>query len=190
MPDCGKSIIKKELPTKGELGETGMQEKRAELRKRTTGQTVRTFIANEWTLEYDLAYFGLAEDVYVAARLAKKDEALAKKGEDLDEQRTKAEEQEALTGFNSLLQEAKNHASNCLADDRTTQEYLSAKVYALFETGTKASKTISAQYLAGALENKKLTPNDWRKVLPLYLVEAIDYVTGKVDAARNTGICE
>ena len=76
-----------------------------------------------------------------------------------------------------------NCLKNGLADGCAYKELLATKVYALFTTGTKASKTISAQYLAGALEDKKLTPDAWREVLPLYLVEAIDYVTGAVDAA-------
>lgn len=183
MPDCGKSVIKKELPTKGELGEAGLTARRTALSEKTTGQTVKTFIANEWTLEYDLAYFGLAKDVYVAAQLAKIDEALAKKGNDLDEVMAKAEEQKALTDFNSLEQETSDDTSNSLADGCAYKELLATKVYALFTTGTKASKPISAQYLAGALEGKELTPDDWRKLLPPYLVEAIDCVTGTVDAA-------
>lgn len=182
MPDCGKSIIKKELPTKGDIGEAGFKEKRVELSKKTTGQTVETFIADEWTLEYDLAYFGLAKDVYVAAHLAKRDEALAKKGDDMDEETTKAEAQKALTGFNSLEQEAKNQISSSSANGNTYQELLATKVYALFTNGTKASKPITAQYLAGALEGKKLTPEVWRKLLPPYLVAAIDYATGAVAA--------
>ena len=86
------------------------------------------------------------------------------------------------------MQEAKNHASNCLTDGSTEKEYLAARVYALFENRTKASKTISAQYLAGALENKQLTPDAWREVLPPYLVEAIDYVTGKVDPTSDAAV--
>lgn len=188
MPDCAKLVIKKDIPTKGELGESGLKQKRVELRKKTNGQTVKTFIADEWTLEYDLAHFGLAEDVYVAARLAKKDEALAKKGEDLDEQKTMEEKQAALTDFNSLSQKLQNDASSGLTDGCTNQELLATEAYALFTTGTKASKTISAQYLAGALENKQLTPDAWRIVLPPYLVAAIDYVTGTVDAAPDTDV--
>ena len=188
MPDCAKLTIKTDLPTKGDLGESGLKQKRVDLLKKTNGQTVKTFIADEWTLEYDLAHFGLAEDVYVAARLAKKDEALAKKGEDLDEPKTMEEKQAALTDFNSLVQEAQNDTSNGLADGCTYQEYLATKVYALFTTGTKASKTISAQYLAEALENKQITSDTWRKKLPPYLVDAIDYVTGTVDAVPNAGI--
>jgi len=181
MPNCGKSIIKKKLPTKGALGETGLKEKRVELSKKTTGQMVITFIADEWTLEYDLAYCGHAQDVYVAAHLAKRDEYLATKGNDLDEQRIKIEKQKALTRFNSLELKSKNEISNGSANNSTYQELLATKVYALFTSGTKASKPITAQYLARALEDKQLTPDDWRKLLPPYLIEAIDYVTGAVD---------
>ena len=186
MPDCGKSIINKDIPSKGELKELGLKEKRVELSKKTTGQTVKTYIANEWTMEYDLAYFGLAQDVYVAAHLAKKDEALAKKGDDLNEQTTKAEKQKALICFNNLEQEANNDTSNGLINGSTYQELLATKVYALFTTGTKASKPITAQYLSEILEGKQLTPEAWRKVLPPYLVEAIDYVTNVVGAAPKT----
>lgn len=187
MPDCGKSIIDKDLPTKGELGHAGLMARRNALSAKTTGQTVKTFVANEWTLEYDLAYFGLAKDVYVTACLARRDEALARKGDDFNEETIKAEEQNALKGFTRLEQEAANGAPSCVADACTNQELLATKVYASFTTGTKASKSISAQYLAGALEGKQLTPEDWRKVLPPYLVEAIDYVTGVTDATFKAG---
>lgn len=182
MPDCAKSIIKTSISTKGELSATGLEGKRVELGKKTNGQTVKTFIADEWTLEYDLAYFGLAQDVYMAAHLAKKDEALAKKGDDLNEILIIAEEREASADFNSLKQEVQD-SSNGLAD----KELLATKVYAQFTNGTKASKPIAAQYLAGRLLDKqqkeKLSTECWRRMIPTYLVEAIDYVTSTVDAA-------
>jgi len=191
MPNCGKSPIEKSLPTKGELGEAGMKAKREKLSKKTTGQTVKTFIADEWTLEYDLAYFGLAKEIYVAAHLARSDEALAKKGEDLNEETINIERQSALKGFTSLEAKASNDASSGLADGCTCQELLATHVYALFTTGTKASKTITAQYLAGALESEqeieKRTSEEWRKLLPPYLVNAIDYVTGAVSAEAKAG---
>ena len=188
MPDCGKSIIKKNLPTKEELGASGLKEKHEKLCKKTTGQKVKTFIANEWTLEYDLAHFGLAKDVYMAGHLAIRDESLAKKGDDLNEETTETENQRALTSFNSLEQEAKQAISSDLANGCTVEEFLATQVYALFTNGTKASKPITAQYLARALEDKILTPDDWRKVLPPYLVEAIDYVTSTVDVAPNMDV--
>ena len=192
-PNCAKSVITKKLPIKEELGEAGLRKKVDELCKKTTGQTVKTFVANEWTLEYDLAYFGLAEEVYVAARLAKKDASLAKKGENLDEQITNTVKQEAINDFEGLNQKFQDHKSKCSAVGCSHKKtYYAIEAYSQFENGTKASKTIAAQYLASLLdENKKeLTPEDWRKVFPPYLVQAIDYVTSPIGAASNSGIPE
>lgn len=89
MPNCAVEITGKSLPTKAEFSQTELAEKKTALRKKTSGQMVETFVADEWTLEYDLAFSGLAEDVYVAACLAKKDAALAKKGKDFDNKKVK-----------------------------------------------------------------------------------------------------
>ena len=187
MPDCGNSIIKKSIPTKEKLGDSGMEKKRVELNKKTTGQMVKTFIADQWTLEYDLAYFGLAEDVYVAVRLTRQDVTHAKKGNTIDDAAITTVRQKALKDFKNLEEKTRTETLTDLVNGCAYKELLATKVYALFTTGTKASKPISAQYLAGALLNKqeieKLTFDDWRKLLPTYLIEAIDYVTGAVDAA-------
>lgn len=179
MPDCAKLTIKKDLPTKKGLGASGLSQRRTDLGKKTNGQSVKTFIANEWTLEYDLAYFGLAEEVYVAACLAKKDDALAKKSEDLDVNKLEEEKKTALADFKNLAQTVKDEAAKGVNTNEAQAELLATKVYELFTNGTKSSKTISAQYLAAALESKNptLTPDAWRKALPSYLIEAIDYVT-------------
>lgn len=195
MPDCAPVIIEKvkqhdvwpeknsrRWRAKADFVAGELEAHRQAIQSKATGQRVETFIANEWTLEYDLAYFGLAKEVYVAAHLAKKDEALAEKGKDLNAETATTVEQKALTDFKGLEQEASNSTSVGLADGCAYKELLATKVYALFTTGTKSSKTITAQYLAGALEDKKLAPDAWRKMLPPYLVEAIDYVTGAVDA--------
>lgn len=59
-------------------------------------------------------------------------------------------------------------------------DVLASKVYAQFATGSKASKSIAAQYLALILEEKfkDSKPDLIRKMLPEYLVSAIDHVTG------------
>lgn len=207
MPDCAPEIIgninpNEEWPekkdrrwrAKADFTAKEIEKHYEEIRAKASGQRVKTFVANEWTLEYDLAYFGLAKDAYVAAHLAKRDEALAKKGDDLNGKTTKAEEQKALKDFNSLAQEANNNTSNGLAEGCTLKELLATQVYALFVTGTKASKPIAAQYLAGRLVDKQQKENystdDWRGILPYYLVEAIDYVTDTVDAAPNADVWE
>ena len=50
--------------------------KHREQLKKSDGQSVQTFVADYWTLEYDLARCGLAEQVYIAACLAKNDDSL------------------------------------------------------------------------------------------------------------------
>ena len=37
---------------------------------------MKTFVSDEWTLEYDLAHAGLAKDMWVAAHLAKEDDQI------------------------------------------------------------------------------------------------------------------
>jgi len=181
MPDCGVMFTGKSLPTKGELGKKGMDEKSEVLCKKTAGQQVKTFISDEWTLEYDLAYSGLCEDLYVAAHLAKKDEALAKKGEQLCEEKLSSEIADAKEAFKALEQETNEAVDSGNACGCTNREVLAAKVYGQFTNGTKASKTIAAQYLAEGLLKKRqenvLNSDNLRSKLPNYLVAAIDYVT-------------
>ena len=160
---------------------------------KASGQYVKTFVSDEWTLEYDLALgpkdkagsfsTGLAEDVFVAARLAANDEAIH------EDKRTIADvEATALSEFASIK-------SNVQAKDGcTVQEVLASQVYAMFADGT-ASKAIAAQYLAERLRaaNKvgKLTSKELRNRLPTYLTAAIDYVTGvaaRADAVTNNQV--
>jgi putative ATP-dependent endonuclease of OLD family len=160
---------------------------------KASGQYVKTFVSDEWTLEYDLALgpkdkagsfsAGLAEDVFVAARLAANDEAIH------EDKRTIADvEATALSEFASMK-------SNVQAKDGcTVQEVLASQVYAMFADGT-ASKAIAAQYLAERLRaaNKvgKLTSEELRNRLPTYLTAAIDYVTGvaaRADAVTNNQV--
>ena len=132
---------------------------------KVSGQSVSTFVADDWTLEYDLANTELAEEIYVAARLAKADEEIC--------DRTKIREEverEARDGF-AAFPDDNARASN---------------IYAQFahKTRSTASKAIAAQYLAELLETK--TPvvwgvGKWETVLPSYLVEAIKHVTPNVE---------
>ena len=88
MPDCAPAILglttgdddeKWKSPTRrwkalrdfgggDKTPEQALNERRARLQS-NDGQSVRTFISDHWTLEYDLAFCGLAEEVYVAASL-------------------------------------------------------------------------------------------------------------------------
>ena len=158
---------------------------RESIKEKASGQGVTTFVADKWTFEYDLAYYGLAEEVYVAASLAKRDEALAREGRELDE----TDARNAKEAFENLQREVKEEGAKDKLPGASEQELLATKVYALFTTGAKASKTISAQYLAGLLEHRTCTEAEWREALPSYLVQAIEYVTGTVNA-RPKGMGE
>ena len=87
--------------------------------KEHDGQSVMTFVADHWTLEYDLAYCGLAEQVYVAASLARNDDPL-------NEERKKRDDviADAKAEFASLKSEAGG-------DDAA----LCSRIYRLFHSG-------------------------------------------------------
>lgn len=179
MPDCGREITGMSLPTKTKLGNDNLRKKRDAIRDKTSGQCVQTFVADEWTLEYDLAFSGLAEDVYVAAHLAKKDKAL-------DVSKLSLETEAALAAFRRIDAEARQAVDGGNAYGSSYKEVLAATVYAQFTKGKKASKAIAAQYLAERLKTKfrsqKLTAAELRVAIPKYLADAIDYVTESKDA--------
>ncbi|MCW5777145.1 MAG: AAA family ATPase, partial [Phycisphaeraceae bacterium] len=174
MPDCAPKITEKRGHTRASLGTDRVEEKRRALRDKAFGQYVKTFVAEGWTLEYDLAISGLAQDVFVAATLARKDDSL--RDETLD-----SATREAEAAFAALEAEIRSPGNGAGAQAHDDEEVLASKIYALFTTGTKASKAIAAQYLARRLEdkikNEELTAETLRERLPKYLIEAIDYVT-------------
>jgi putative ATP-dependent endonuclease of OLD family len=136
------------------------------------GQSVKTFVSDSWTLEYDLAYCGFAEEVYVAASLAINDDPVneeKKKRTDIDVS--------ARTAFKEMEAEVKG--------DRAA---LCTRVYQLFHSGG-ASKAIGAQYLAETLsEAGKKAEFDkaaFAAKLPRYIVEAIGHVIGPATATGN-----
>ena len=132
--------------------------------KENDGQHVRTFVADHWTLEYDLARCGLSEQVYVAACLAKNDDPLndGKKAYD-------SIETQAMTDYKILKSDA--------GDDG---EVLCSQIYRLFHAGN-ASKAVAAQYLSETLprycKSGGIDTAEFRSLLPTYVVDAIDYVT-------------
>lgn len=176
MPDCAPVIIGKikegdRLPDKAKRGwraksdftEEQIAAHREKIRQRASGQKVESFVSDEWTLEYDLAYFGLAEDVWIAAHLAKADDRIS-----------------AGTRAKSVVEKVAKRRFKKMTAQNPQKEQLASNIYALFTTGTKASKAIAAQYLAERLEqrvkNGELTPETLKGRLPPYLVTAIEYV--------------
>jgi len=175
MPDCAPEIIGKveegedwpdkaqrKWRAKSDFTEEELTAHRATIREKASGQKVETFIAEEWTLEYDLAYAGLAEDVWVAAHLARKDSQINVGNIERD-----AVETEARETFASLTAQG------------LQEDVLASKVYSLFTTGTSASKAVAAQYLAERLENLiaqgELAAETLKTKLPAYLVAAIEH---------------
>ncbi len=199
MPDCAPAILgklKKDAAWPGTSGrrwrakrdigdDNALTAHRDEKTAKASGQYVKTFVADEWTFEYDLALGppnkdgtfsgGLAEDVFVAAWLSDNDDAInSGKVVIADVENT------ALKEFASL-KEAVVAKDGC-----AVQEVLASNVYAKF-ANDGVSKAVAAQYLAERLQTRyktgQLTRGDLRKRLPRYLINAIDYVTGAESAA-------
>ena len=149
----------KELPTFDNDFTPGKLKEIESKLKANDGGPVRTFVSPAWTLEHDLALCGLAEDVHVAIQLAReanrKPDGLT--GADFDETETKARA------------EYKGWAG--------TPEEIAAKVYEDLFRG-RASKAEAAQFLAEILRRRVPKPRALRRMLPNYLTDAIDYLTG------------
>jgi putative ATP-dependent endonuclease of OLD family len=139
-------------------------------------QSVRTFVSDHWTLEYDLAFCGLAQEVHRAACLAiDEDKILASPG------RRAQVEADAHAAFVELEKEAHG--------DRSV---LCTRICKLFYSGG-ASKAIAAQYLAEALDAASQSA-DFDKAafasrVPRYIQDAVAHVRNTVpeSAAPNGG---
>jgi putative ATP-dependent endonuclease of OLD family len=181
MPDCAPEITKRIKPgdqwpekahrrwrAKGDFTPDQLIQRRADIRAKASGQRVETFVADEWTLEYDLAYAGLARDVWLAVHLADADERISE-----GKVKRFAVIRKALRAFVELT------------STNTSPEELASRVYAPFLTNSQISKATAAQYLAWILEGRnrrgQITPRELRGMLPRYIVEAIEYVTPTVD---------
>lgn len=143
-----------------------LEERRVRLQS-NDGQSVRTFISDHWTLEYDLAFCGLAEEVYVAASLAKNDAPL-------NAEKKKRPE---------VVSAAQKAFKNIEAVTNGDRMVLCTRVYQLFHSGD-ASKAIAAQYLAELLAHRGVADgfdkDAFATMLPRYLIDAIKHATGIV----------
>lgn len=174
MPECAPSIVKRyrskeEWPdiskrrwyVESDFSTQQLQERRDAIRSKASGQHVRTFVSDKWTLEYDLAYFGLSRDVWISAHLAKADEQI-----NAGDRTTMSVIRSAIRSFARL--------ENVTASERASY------VYQIVSEST-VSKATTAQYLASILEARhrkgQLHANTLRSTLPPYLVQAIEYVT-------------
>jgi putative ATP-dependent endonuclease of the OLD family len=190
MPDCAPQILgrvdgdddarwtssRRRWKARRHFGDagSGQEEALADHRKRlATGDhaNVRTFVSDQWTFEYDLAFSGLAEEVFIAVELTSQDNAINAGTRDRG-----AAEATARSNYQEL-------AAECGGDwDR-----LCSTVYSGLANGT--SKAVAAQYLAEILEDRVRsdgTPEAGSmlaKQLPDYLVAAIRWATRSGDPA-------
>lgn len=209
MPDCAPGILEKVKAGEGFPatskrrwraksdfdGQTALEEHRNQKADKASGQRVKTFVSDEWTLEYDMALGpkdengsftgGIAEDVFVAACLAQNDDGI-----------NSGKKCPAVLTRSAMEEFAKLRGSSKENDGCTSEEVLASKVYATFTKST-VSKAVTAQYLAERLKWKHdkhgLTSDDLRNLLPKYLTEAIDHVTpsrDNADAAPNEEVTD
>lgn len=166
---------------------TKLNEHKEKIKSKAHGQNVKSFVADEWTLEYDLAFANdnaLAEEVYIAAQLAIWDE-----GDNYSEKTAKEKINKAQAKYTALKKKADKLAADKGWDKN---EVLASKVYAMYVTGSKASKSIAAQYLCGIIMDKITLEKtyDLRTKLPGYIVDAIDYVTSNLRIVSASKINE
>ena len=168
MPDCAPAILGLLKPDgskppnrrwrcKADFPGARLADKRSQIVERESGQSVKTFVADEWTLEYDLAFCGLSEEVHLAASLADAD----------------GTQRSFISVARRAVLEYRRQLASLPEDEAAT------RTFSLFHGG--ASKAIGAQCLAGILEHGmkrgKYDTARLRTILPHYLVAAIDYAT-------------
>ncbi|QUT04505.1 hypothetical protein KFK14_15800 [Sphingobium phenoxybenzoativorans] len=126
--------------------------------RRDVGDPVDAFIADSWTLEFDLALRPeLAESVHQAVQLAK----------------TSSRKPERLA---KIVEKASETYAGWKEASLSATE-IAVKIYQPVHD-KEASKAEVAEQLAAILRKRSDTPEQMRDRLPPYLVRAIDYVTG------------
>lgn len=177
MPDCAPEMIGYTKPgqewpakkgrrwrAKKDFEPGKLEERRERLRGKASGQRVATFVSDEWTFEYDLAYAGLAREVWVAGRLAAADDRISAL---------------KVTRF-AVAREALRDLVK-LVDNCPDMEVLATKIYEPFLLDSRISKATAAQYLACILqaryERGRMKSEELRKMLPRYIVDAVEHVT-------------
>lgn len=164
MPDCAPAIcLRSEYADKTKWPESrkwktesdypkqeGKDAYIKEIKDRADGQLVKTFIANNWTFEYDLALSGLSEELI---------EAIVRTRYVPDNRSAKIEEIQSKY------------------DKYASAEEKASYLYGFFADGT-TSKAEVAQQMADILEKKYQNNTDVLQTkLPAYLKDAINYVT-------------
>lgn len=155
-PQEAKALVGERL-TENELKPEEIAARQKTL-KRDIGDPVDAFIADSWTLEFDLALQPeLAQSVHQAVQLAK----------------TSSRKPEFLA---KIVTKANETYAEWVAVGLTATE-IAVKIFQPVHD-KEASKAEVAEQLAAILRRRTDTPEEMRERLPSYLVRAIDYVTG------------
>ncbi|MEQ8554911.1 MAG: AAA family ATPase [Cyclobacteriaceae bacterium] len=146
---------------------------REKAEKRYSGQTVKTFVAKAWTLEYDLACSKLREDLYLALRYAIYIKNSDKYG--LTEQKRENAQKKVSDDISKW--EAK------WKDDARKNEKIAFNIYNDIMLKKGQLKSITAQCLANIIGSKNGSEKEnLREILETddylkYLIDAIKYAT-------------
>lgn len=175
MPDCAPAICinetydkkenwpKKNRKWKVESEITNKGEYLHTIEEKASGQNVKTFIPEQWTLEYEIAANGLGEEMLktIAGMRVRKNKDQEK------------EEDEKARIVEEYMQEY---------DGYQDKEAKSSYVYSFF-SHKLVSKAEFAQQFSFDLETifKGKKVQDIVNLLPRYLVEAIEYVTDEIE---------
>lgn len=187
LPDCARERLGPEsesgddgqsgpLPRhEGDLPDDAARERWLAAKCRDDGENVRTFVADYWTLEYDLAHAGLGRALHSAIALARREATLARKGATFPEEQKSAVTAAAEGSWTALKGEADGRED--------AREYLAYKLYEPLLGNL--SKPVIAQYMAALMVSgtmEEVVPS-----IPPYIKRAIAYVTGNDTAEGPAG---
>ena len=179
MPDCAPAICLDEKYDKKEnfpknrhwKVESEISDMAALVKERcdkADGQNVKTFVSDHWTLEYDLAYSGLFEELIEAIACVKLQDKIAAISE-TDSETIEKKKQDIIKPFRQEV--------NRKLNDYDGEEEKCSYLYSFFPN---MSKPEVAQELSFILEKKyKDNSEELRKKLPQYIIDSIEYVTVK-----------
>ena len=170
MPNCGPALCINEKYTQDKTTWPNMNDRKwraeadfttaqavehiKEIKKRADGQQVKTFVSEQWTLEYDLVFAGWGHDSMEEALII----SLIKS-----------------TYVSDNWDKQKERIKNKLRAFESKEE--KASYFYSFFASKKTSKAEFAQQLAYELEKSFAGKSDeLRQMLPDYLIEAVEYV--------------
>lgn len=165
---------KRRWRTKADFNEAELAALRTTIAERADGQGVKSFVADQWTLEYDLAFHGLEREMWMAAYLAAADESIVA----------------GQRSWFRVAREAHRKLQQAKAESQTA-DVRAAHPCSLFRKGV--SKVIAAQYLSQVLDRqqrrRRRSSSELEAALPPYLVAALKHVT-RSQSAKPVGTVE